>query len=94
MARILLALVVVVLVAPPPTLSAQSLRGSRASLARQNEAARRHDYSYLETVADVERFVRLGLLVRIEHAGELEVDETSFPFGRWFELSVIFINGS
>ncbi|MFW6201954.1 MAG: DUF5715 family protein, partial [Gemmatimonadota bacterium] len=75
-------LLAVLLLAAPAALAAQSLRGSSASLIRQNEMARRHDFSYLETAADVERFVRLGLLVPIEAGEDLEIDEASFAFGR------------
>lgn len=78
----LAALVVAFGTAASGSLGAQSLRGSRASLVRQNDAAARHDFSFLETSADVERFVRLGLLVRVRETADLTVEETSFPYAR------------
>lgn len=68
--------------AAPASILAQSLRGSRASLSRQNEAARRHDFSYLTTSDDVDRFVRLGLLVPVRESDDLTVDEASFRYAR------------
>jgi hypothetical protein len=61
---------------------AQSLRGSRASLARQNQQASLHDYTYLERPADVDRFVRAGLLVRIRGNSDYELARVSFPYAR------------
>lgn len=64
------------------TLDAQSLRGSRASLARQNRQAQLHDYTYLKHPADVQRFVQAGLLVRIRENADLELARVSFPYAR------------
>ena len=61
---------------------AQSLRGSRASLDRQNRAARGHDYTYLGTSAEVDKFVKLGLLVPIRGNGDYELAKVSFPYAR------------
>lgn len=61
---------------------AQSLRGSRASLIRQNRQAKLHDYTYLKRPEDVQRFVRAGYLVRIEGNADYELARVSFPYAR------------
>lgn len=61
---------------------AQSLRGSPASLDRQNRAARTHDFTYLGTPSQVNKFVQLGLLVPIRGNQDYELAHVSFPFGR------------
>lgn len=54
--------VLAALVAP---LDAQSLRGSTRSLDRQNIVARQHDFTYLDTPAQVARFADAGYLVAV-----------------------------
>jgi hypothetical protein len=61
---------------------AQSLRGSRASLVRQNRQAKVHDYTYLKRPADVQRFVEAGYLVRIRGNADYELARVSFPYAR------------
>lgn len=70
--------------ASAPHLKAQSLLGSRASMLRQNEAAREHDYSYLHTSSDVYRFVERGLLVKLKGSSDyaLASGYVSFPYAR------------
>jgi len=64
-------------------LYAQSLDGSRESLIRQNLGAQEQGFSYLRTVADVQEFSNLGLLVPIRGNGDFELsDEISFPVAR------------
>lgn len=63
-------------------LDAQSLRGSRASLIRQNRQAKLHDYTYLKRPADVKRFVRAGYLVEIKGNDDYELARVSFPYAR------------
>lgn len=65
-----------------PPLEAQSLQGSRASLLRQNEMARQHDYSYLRTSDQVHEFVRRGLLVRLSGSSSYRLAAVSFPYAR------------
>lgn len=48
-----------------PPLEAQSLRGSTRSLDRQTVVASAHDFTYLETPAQVARFVDAGYLTSI-----------------------------
>lgn len=62
---------------------AQTLRGSAASLDRQNRQARSHDFTFLSTAEDVERFVGNGLLIRIEETADYELlPSVSFPYAR------------
>lgn len=64
-------------------LEAQSLRGSSASLDRQNQQARSHGFSYLDTAADVRQFVAAGYLVPVEANEDLRVlGSVSFPYSR------------
>lgn len=63
--------------------AAQSLRGSQASMERQNDEARSHDYTFLRTADDVETFVRQGLLVQVPGSPDYQIsDEVSFPYAR------------
>jgi hypothetical protein len=66
----------------PSGLASQSLRGSETSLERQNLAARQHDFSYLRSAAEVDRFVSLGLLVPVRPNRDFEFKEVSFPYAR------------
>jgi nucleoid-associated protein YgaU len=61
---------------------AQSLAGSKASLARQSRAARQHDYTYLRTSSQVHEFARRGLLVRLAGNSNYRVADVSFPYAR------------
>jgi LysM repeat protein len=63
-------------------LEAQSLRGSPASLDRQNAQARAHDFTLLETPAQVRRFVELGYLVPIRPTEDMGIHNVSFPYAR------------
>jgi LysM repeat protein len=79
---LLAALLVLGPLAGSPSLRAQSLIGSKASLVRQNQAAQQHDYSYLRTTSQVNEFVRRGLLVRIRGNSDYRVADVSFPYAR------------
>lgn len=61
---------------------AASLRPTRGSLDRQNTEARRHDFSYLQSSADVLRFVDLGYLTRVPEGRNYRLKEVSFPYAR------------
>lgn len=65
-----------------PAGTAQSLNGSRASVARQGRAARQHDYTYLRTSSQVHEFARRGLLVRLSGNSSYRVAAVSFPYAR------------
>ena len=61
---------------------AQSLRGSGASLDRQNRQAARHDFSQLRDANHVQRFVDAGLLVAVYDSGDFWLKAVSFPVAR------------
>ncbi len=61
---------------------AASLRGSRAAVARQNSQARRHDFTFIRTPAQVRHFVRRGWLVPIEGNADYTLNQVSFAYAR------------
>lgn len=61
---------------------AQSLRGSGRSMDRQNHAARSHDYTFLSSPSQVQRFVRRGWLVPVRSNTDFDLHQVSFPFAR------------
>lgn len=63
-------------------LDAQSLRGSRASLDRQNRVARDHDYTYISNATQLRRFVAAGYLVPVEGNRDYRLAGVSFPYAR------------
>lgn len=63
-------------------LDAQSLRGSPASLDRQTESARLHDFTYLDTSQRVLYFAEKGWLVRIRPNSDFTLHAVSFPYAR------------
>ena len=76
-----LALVAALLI--PAVAEAVSLRGSRASMDRQNLQARRHGYSFLANPAQVRDFVAKGYLVRIPGNDDYTVKQgVPFPYAR------------
>ncbi len=80
---ILLGLGLVGSLAPPPgVILAQSLRGSSASLDRQEHAARVHDFTYLESANQVERFVKAGYLAQVRPNRDFTLHGVSYPFVR------------
>jgi uncharacterized protein DUF5715/LysM domain-containing protein len=77
----------ILVLAATPILSAQSLKGSRSSLLRQNEAAREHDFTYLRTSSGVHEFAERGLLVRLPGNSDYVLasgskGSVSFPYAR------------
>lgn len=81
-AAVLLTLWFGVTAAAPATLAAQTLRGSSASLDRQNEQARAHGFSYLRTPDQVRQFVAEGYLVPVHPNRDFDVHNVSFPYAR------------
>ncbi len=77
----LLAALVVIAVSANPAY-AQSLRGSRASIDRQNRQARAHDFTFLRDSAHVARFVRGGLLVPLRGNRDYTLRDVSYPYAR------------
>lgn len=78
----ILAILATVLTASATLAEAQSLRGSAASLTRQNRQAKLHNYSYLQHPSDVQRFVRAGLLVSLRDNPEFDLARVSYPYAR------------
>ncbi len=51
-------------------------------MAVQNAAAHRNDFTYIETAAQLRRFVRLGLLVELPGNRDYGLEGVSFPYTR------------
>jgi hypothetical protein len=62
--------------------SAQTLRGSLASVERQYSVAVRHDFSFLQNAEEVSRFVSLKLLVPITPTANVQLAGVSYPYAR------------
>ncbi len=62
--------------------AAQSLRGSPASLDRQNIQARAHDFSYIDTPSRVRYFAEQGWLERVRPNRDFRLHAVSFPYAR------------
>lgn len=62
--------------------SAQSLRGSPASLDRQNMVAHAHDYTYIDTPDRVSYFANQGWLIRVRPNADFALHNVSFPYAR------------
>lgn len=62
--------------------SAQSLRGSTASLDLQNRIARQHDFTYIDTPSRVRYFADQGWLVRVDPSGDFDLHAVSYPYAR------------
>jgi hypothetical protein len=63
-------------------LQAQSLRGSAASLDLQVRVAEEHDFTFLRTPGEVERFVKAGYLVPVRADRNYELHGVSYPYAR------------
>jgi len=61
---------------------AQTLRGSAASLDRQNYQAQAHNFTYLATPEDVRRYVEQGHLVPVVPNRDFDLHQVSFPYAR------------
>jgi hypothetical protein len=62
--------------------AAQSLRGSPASLDRQNRRAHVNDFTYLKGRQELSRFVSAGLLVPVDGNANYRLKDVSFPVAR------------
>ena len=65
-----------------PSLQAQSLKGSAASLDRQNQRAKEHDFTFLRTASQLRSFVERGYLVAVRPNADFELVDVSFPYAR------------
>lgn len=66
----------------PGFVHGQSLRGSPSSLDRQERAAQAHDFTYLQSPAQVESFVKAGYLVQVRPNRDFGLHGVSYPFAR------------
>jgi hypothetical protein len=62
--------------------SAQTLRGSRASVDRQNREARQHEFTFLRRPSQLDRFIDAGLLVSLEGGEHYRLHNVSFGVAR------------
>jgi LysM repeat protein len=83
-ARLRLALILLtgLLTLPASPVLAQSLRGSTSSVDYQFRVAHDHDFTFLESPAQVERFVKAGYLVPVRASRYLELHGVSYPYAR------------
>jgi LysM repeat protein len=81
-AAALLAAMVLTPLLPEGGVEAQNLRGSAASLDRQNAQARAHDFTFLANAAQIRRFVEQGYLVPVLETPDMVVHGVSFPYAR------------
>jgi hypothetical protein len=78
--RFLLALVVLT---PATSAIAGELGGSRASVRKAHSVARRNEYTFLRTSADVRRFIAMERLVRVHTNADFTVKSgMAFPYAR------------
>jgi hypothetical protein len=66
----------------PASAASQSLRGSAASLDRQNRMALDHDYTFIDDGDRVRFFASQGWLVRIEPNSDFALRGVSYPYAR------------
>ena len=66
----------------PEAAQGQSLRGSTASLDRQERAAQVHDFTYIESPGQLERFVKARYLVQVRANRDFDLHGVSYPFVR------------
>ena len=66
----------------PGAVQGQSLRGSAASLDRQERSARTHDFTYLKSPTQVEGFIKSGYLVQVRPNRDFDLHGVSYPFSR------------
>ncbi|MGH7447410.1 MAG: DUF5715 family protein [Longimicrobiales bacterium] len=61
---------------------AQTLRGSTATMQRQNRVAQQHDFTFMKTSAQVRSFVSSGYLVELRGSANYELAAVSHPYAR------------
>ena len=59
-----------------------TLRGSRASMLEQNGVARQHDFTFLQTPAQVRNFVSAGYLVPLSGNRDYVLNGIAYPYVR------------
>jgi LysM repeat protein len=76
------ALAAVLVLSVADAADAQSLRGSRSAMQRQHLVAKQHDYTFIRTSGQVQRFVQSGYLERFNGNANYELAAVSHPYGR------------
>ncbi len=66
----------------PVSIHCQSLRGSARSVDFQFRVAQDHDFTFIQSPAQVERFVKAGYLVPVRASRHFELRGVSFPYAR------------
>ena len=61
---------------------AGELDGSRAAVYKAHRVARKNDFTFLRTAADVRELVRKGYLVKVATTRDFVVNKVSFPYAR------------
>src|SRR6185503_10600232 len=77
-----LALLVVPLLGAPVRGGAQTLRGSMASVDRQNLIARQHQFTFMANEERVQFFASQGWLVEVRPNADFVLKGVSFPYAR------------
>jgi LysM repeat protein len=77
-----LALLLFALSAFTNPLAAQTLKGSRQSVARQYQLAVSYDYTFLQTPTAVRNFIQEGYLVEVKPGPTVELAAVSYPYAR------------
>lgn len=82
MQKLAIAFVTTAAVALATPALAQSLKGSPASMTRQNQEAVRYGYSFLENGQAVNQFVDRGHLVKVSPNRYMDLHDVSYPYAR------------
>ena len=67
---------------PGALLHAQSLKGSKTVMARQNQIAVNYGYSFLKTPQQVRSFYENGYLVKVTDSSTMTIHNVSYPYAR------------
>jgi hypothetical protein len=70
------------LLTPAASAIAGELDGSRASVRKAHRVARREEYTFLRTAAQVREFVKTAKLERVSSSKHVLVNNVSFPYAR------------
>ncbi len=82
MQRLTLALAATVLMVLSHVSHAQTLKGSRASMERQNQIAIKQGYTFVKTSKVVNGLVSAGDLVEVRAGNNFELSDVSYPYAR------------
>lgn len=82
MRKTLLALAGLFVLVQSAPLSAQTLKGSRATMRKQNSVAKKEDYTFLRTTDQLWRFVDNGFLVPVKNSSTLMLSGVTYPYAR------------